>query len=46
MTKFDIEQRIDELKKAIARDPRGEHSDVDRRQRELDDLEDELKNYE
>lgn len=39
---FSIKQRIKELEQAIARDPKGERSDVDRRERELKDLEAEL----
>ena len=40
---FAIKQRIRELEQAIARDPKGERSDVDKRERELQDLKDKLK---
>lgn len=40
--KFSIQQRIKELEKAISRDPKGEHSDINYRERELQDLRSEL----
>lgn len=40
---FAIRQRIDELEKAIKRDPKGDHSNVDRRERELENLKEKLK---
>jgi hypothetical protein len=43
---FSIRQRIKELEKAIARDPSGERSDIDRREREPQDLRDELNSLE
>ncbi len=46
MSKFDIMQRINELEKAIARDPKGERSNVDARERELADLQERLKKFE
>jgi hypothetical protein len=43
---FIVKQRINELRKAIARDPQGFLSDVAARRSELELLEEELREYE